>query len=80
VSDPQGLRCATCGADMTRVDRAPHPGAAIELDFYQCSVLTCGRKVALWWELTGKPLTADEMSWVEREVRRRGAFFPADYR
>lgn len=51
----------------------------VRLEIYQCSVAACGLKVALWWEIDGKALSPDQMTWVERQVAARGAFFPADF-
>lgn len=51
-------------------------GPVIEL--YACETESCGRKAALMYE-PGREMTAEELSWVEQEVSRHGAFFPSDY-
>lgn len=82
TGDPQLLRCPSCKEPMRHVEeaRSPSPIEGILLDFYRCVGPDCGRKVALWWELTGQGMKPGQQSWVEREVARKGAFFPSDYR
>lgn len=70
------IRCATCRQVMERIEEAsPDSGAAV-VEFYACQ---CGRKLALFWEMTGEGATKDTQDWVEREIARRGSFFPSDH-
>lgn len=70
------IACPACGSGMARRETVSQDnGPRIEL--YQCSG-GCGRKAALIHE-PGGGLTEDQKSFVEREVARLGAFFPADY-
>lgn len=62
---------------MDRVEETTPDDNAALLEFYACP--ECGRKLALFWEMTGQGATKDTQEWVEREVARRGAFFPQDY-
>lgn len=79
IAVEQGLRCADCGSGMTRVEEVPHPTARCRfLEFYQCRNEGCRRKLVLQWERPDGTLTAEDESWVEREVRLRGSWFPTD--
>lgn len=68
--------CLSCRESMTPGETVAHPGGAAQLEVYDC--ISCGRKAVISYELRGE-LSAEEASWVEREVGRRGAFFPSDY-
>lgn len=75
----QLLRCADCGASMRRVEEVEHPTAKCRfLEFYQCNSDLCARKLVLQWEKPDGSLTTEDESWVEREVRYRGSWFPSD--
>ena len=75
---PQAIHCL-CRQAMTRAEVVPHPNGAVHLEFYACSSAACGRRAAVLWELRGT-LSDEDRTWVEREVARRGYFFPSDYR
>jgi hypothetical protein len=81
MADEQLLRCADCGASMRRVEEVQHPTAKCRfLEFYQCNAEACARKLVLQWERPDGSLTDEDLSWVEREVLRRGSWFPSDAR
>lgn len=73
------ITCRYCAAAGVLGETVTHPagrhGPVIE--FYACEA--CGAQAALQFAPQGG-LSADDASWVEREVAARGAFFPADYR
>lgn len=77
MSDEAAIRCASCRDLMRRVSEQANPDRSAHLEFYACQ--GCGRKLALWWELTGAEPSAEQRSWVEREVAAKGSFFPSDY-
>lgn len=80
MNDEQLLRCPSCREPMRRLEELKHADGQLFLDLYQCSdVARCGRKAGLQWELTGKGMTKEGRSWVEREIQARGSFFPGDY-
>jgi hypothetical protein len=80
VPDEQLMRCADCRSVMTRIEEVEHPTAKCRfLEFYQCTNGPCGRKLVLQWEKPDGSLTPEDESWVEREVRMRGSWFPSDY-
>lgn len=74
--EEQLVRCP-CREVMKRQEEVTHPDGAAYLEFYACPA--DGRKLVLWWELTGGGVTPEQRSWVEKEVARRGSFFPSDY-
>lgn len=76
MSDPLTIPCHVCGRVMQRIEEFREDRAAFDL--YQCQQASCGRKTSIVFEPEGGP-TPDERSFVEREVARRGAFFPSDY-
>ena len=78
VLDEAVIRCATpeCRALLRREESVPHPDGSAHVELYCCP--DCRRKAVVIFELAGD-LTADQRSWVEREVRLRGSFFPGDY-
>ena len=79
ASSEQLLRCADCGGSMKRLEEVLHPVAKVRfLEFYQCNTPSCERKLVLQWEKPDGSLTAEDESWVEREVRYRGSWFPSD--
>lgn len=48
------------------------------MEFYRCGKVECGRKAVVIYEpATG--MDHDTRSWVDKEIARRGAFFPGDY-
>jgi hypothetical protein len=76
---PLTLLCVTCHQPMERIDIVEQNDQGPRMEFYQCPAATCsGAKLAIIFELGGD-LTATQQSYVEREVARRGSFFPADY-
>jgi hypothetical protein len=80
MADEQLLRCADCGTSMRRVEEVLHPTAKCRfLEFYQCNGEACQRKLVLQWEKSDGTLSEEEESFVEREVRLRGSWFPSDY-
>ena len=73
------VTCLACGSRMSVPEETitqPSGGAIIEV--YLCGSETCGRRAALVFEPQGG-LSEDQQTWVEREIGRRGAFFPSDY-
>jgi hypothetical protein len=80
MPDEQLLRCADCKGAMHRVEELEHPTAKCRfLEFYECTNERCLRKLVLQWEKPDGSLTKEDESWVEREVRMRGSWFPNDY-
>lgn len=79
MAEEQLLRCADCGGSMRRVEEVQHPTVKCRfLEFYQCNAEKCQRKAVLQWEKPDGSLTAEDESFVEREVRNRGSWFPSD--
>jgi hypothetical protein len=72
--------CPACGGAMLLEGQpiVPPKGKGPTVEMYQCEGEMCQRRAALIFEPEGG-LTDEDRSWVEREVARRGAFFPADY-
>lgn len=74
------VHCRRCGVPCALTEVVEHPsghkGPVVE--FYACQQEGCGRRAAVTFEPDGG-LDAEQATWVEREVARRGAFFPADY-
>lgn len=80
MADEQLLRCADCGSSMRREEEIKHPTVGCRfLELYQCNNERCQRKCVLQWEKPDGTLTAEDESWVEREVRMRGSWFPTDF-
>lgn len=79
MTQEQLCRCVDCGAAMHRTEEVEHPIAKCRfLEFYQCNNPSCGRRLVLQWEKPDGSLTAEDESFVEREVRFRGSWFPSD--
>lgn len=74
------IECPACGAEMVIFEstRQDGDGNPLALDLYRCPTDGCGRKFVGIFEPEGG-LTAEQGTWVEREVMRLGAFFPQDY-
>lgn len=72
--------CLRCGEPAVKTDTVEHPkgrqGPLIEM--YKCEADTCGARAALMFEPVGG-VNDDEASWVEKEVAKRGSFFPTDF-
>lgn len=79
----QTLLCPHCRTRaLAMVEDVRHPDGQLFLQFYACPPADeggCARRVALWWELSGTGVSGEQQTWVEREVARRGHFFPSDY-
>lgn len=67
--------CLRCGQEMQGNEKVNHPGGSCRIEVYACP---CGRKAVIMFELAGG-LSVEEDDWVQREVARRGAFFPSDF-
>lgn len=78
MSDYSGssVRCRFCQAMLAPTESVPHPQGACHVEFYACE---CGHKAVVMFEVRGM-LSAEEQSWVDREVARRGSFFPTDFK
>lgn len=72
------IRCSECQAEMSPVEGplTPPKGGPV-FHIFECPNDGCKRRAALIFEPIGG-MTDDERSWVEREVARRGSFFPSD--
>lgn len=75
---PLVIICPTCRATLLRVDVVEQSAQGPRIEFYQCEKDTCVGKLAVLFELSGD-LRPTEPGFVEREVGRRGAFFPQDF-
>lgn len=62
---------------MVRVEVVAQSEQGPPLDCYQCPDDTCKRKAIVVFEPSGG-LSEKEATFVEREIARRGAFFPSD--
>lgn len=73
------VTCLHCGATMSPQEVIPNPEKnGPTLEFFQCPNESCRRHAAIYFE----PWDGDTQryeTWVEREVRQRGSFFPMDY-
>ena len=49
-----------------------------QVEMFKCQSADCGATAALMFEPIGGTAPEDA-SWVEREIARRGSFFPSDY-
>lgn len=75
----QPMICADCDTPMSRIEEVQHPAAKCRfLEFYRCQNVACQRKAVLQWEKPDGALTEADLSFVEREVMNRGAWFPSD--
>lgn len=77
MSEEQLFRCEHCRGVMKRAFEERHPDGLAFLDGYQCD--GCGRKAVLYWEMTGRGVTPEVRGWVEREIAKKGSFFPSDF-
>lgn len=77
MADPQLLRCPRCAEPLKRQEEIPYGDGQMFLELYICTRDGCGQQFAGWWSLQGA-LSSEQQSWVEQQVMRRGAFFPAD--
>jgi hypothetical protein len=73
------LPCHGCGAAMRRVMQVEETPKGPAIDVYQCETDGCKLKIDVIYEPAGG-LSEAQKTWLEREVARTGAFFPADYR
>jgi hypothetical protein len=73
------LACIACKGPMVAREEVPYPGQGPKLEVYECADEACHRKAVILFE-PGGGLSDEERGWVEREVARRGAFFPSDFR
>lgn len=73
------VRCRACGSEMRPEDVVTPPtGTGPVIEMYQCPDDECARRAAVIFEPAGG-MNDDDRSFVEREVARRGAFFPSDF-
>ena len=80
VASESVVHCLRCGGLSARVEVVEHPKGrqGPQVEMYQCEDTTCGAKAALMFEPVGGT-DAEAASWVEKEVARRGSFFPSDF-
>lgn len=73
-----GVLCKHCGdaMQMQETVQAPNKGPTIEM--FECAREGCQRKAAVVYEPEGG-LDEQAQTWVEREIARRGSFFPSDF-
>ena len=73
------ILCSTCHQPLQRQSAlsTPQTDEGPRIDVYLCEACQAG-KVAVLFELDGAHVAPYE-GWVQREVARRGAFFPSDY-
>lgn len=74
------LRCPACESEMLVVERMRQDDQRrpLHIDLYRCPAEECGRKAVVMFEPAGG-LAEDQRTFVEKEIARRGAFFPSDY-
>lgn len=73
------ILCRECGAAMEAAETVTPPrGRGPTIQMFQCPAEECARRAAVIYEPAGG-LSEDDRSFVEREVARRGAFFPGEY-
>ncbi len=78
MTDPLTILCATCHQPLERFDAVDQSEHGPRQDYYQCSRDGCtGGKLAVLFELSGEHAPI-EPGFVQREVARRGAFWPSD--
>lgn len=70
------IACQSCGTPIVRIEEMRENGVVVDL--YKCQVADCGRKVVIVFEPEGG-YSEDQQGFVQREIARRGAFFPSDY-
>ena len=81
MSEPLILSCHVCGAGAERTQETQDPeglAKGVRIEAYQCVRDECRRKIMVIYEPAGG-LDEEQRTWVEREVMRAGAFFPADH-
>lgn len=69
------IPCLNCGGTMVRTEEFTEN--RVQFDIYQCPNEECARKVCVIFEPAGG-LEPEEVPFLQREVARRGAFFPSD--
>lgn len=76
---PLIIACPRCHAPLALFDLLEQTAETPRLEFYTCQADGCSPlKFAVYWE-RGDGLGPPEPGFVDREVARRGAFFPSDY-
>lgn len=73
--------CRKCGGEAECVERIDHPKGGPRIEVYRCGGAGdagCGIKAVLMYESVSGEVSDEERTWVEREVARRGSFFPTD--
>lgn len=70
--------CHRCGDPMEMNEPISTPGTGPQIEMYQCPRAGCELRAALCFEAVGGN-TDDQQNWVEREIARKGSFFPQDY-
>lgn len=76
---PRRIECDKCGAMLERVAEVPVSERNPRMEIYQCKAEGCiPTKIALIFE-PERALSAEQKTFVERELARHGAFFPHDY-
>lgn len=78
MSSESAVRCLNCGGDMRPEEVVTPPKGGPTIEMYECGNDECKRRAALIFEPAGG-MGEDDRSFVEREVARRGAFFPSDF-
>jgi hypothetical protein len=71
-----GVICKHCGDAMTMQETVVAPNQGPTIEMYLCA--RDDRKAAVVYEPEGG-LDEQAQSWVEREIARRGSFFPSDF-
>lgn len=77
IRDPYIITCPACHLQMERIETFRED--RIAFDAYKCPEPTCAKNVGVIFEPDGG-FNEEERSFIEREIARRGAFFPSDYR
>lgn len=70
------IPCPQCGDPLARVEEMRENGVVVDL--YKCQLEDCGRKAVVIYEPSGG-YGEDQQTFIQREIARRGAFFPSDY-
>lgn len=78
MTDPLVILCPSCRQPLERGEVIDQTDKNPRIDFYACPREGCqGNKIAVFFEVSGQH--THEPGFVEREIARRGAFFPADF-
>lgn len=82
MSSESAVRCRGCREFMKASETVAPPDAGEGvtgpvIEVYVCETESCQLRAAILFEPQGG-LTDEQRSFVEREVGRRGAFFPSD--